>query len=263
MSVTKLGLFVVVAACAFHASTETHKDGGPADADSDAAELVSDASVDGSTETMPTRRMWVVFGPNAIHRDLAGLFGCLLGRTDFNTRASAYQHGFAISWGAEISGACGDDQYGCAVDALRAAGFAPTDHDVVEIVTHGYCGGDNNARGDGAIASGVRVIGANVGDCPSFPQAEERVAVHEAFESCGHWENADCCTGEVNTSCADQGNSLCPDCPCSCGQFTSDGSYGGYTLDCGDGHVYWSQRTPTSPAGELDPNTCRAFTSQL
>ena len=208
----------------------------------------------------PLRRIWIVFGPSAVRRDLPGMFQCLLSRTDFNDRASSYQGGYGLAWGGSTNASCVGDQYDCAVTALRAAGFAPGDHDVVEIIVHGYCGGDNNARADGVVAGGIRIRGANVGDCAGFPQAEERVAVHEAFEACGHWANADCCTGEVNTSCPDMGESFCPDCPCTCGQYAADNSYGGYTLDCGGGHTYWSQRVPSASAREYDPAACSPFT---
>ena len=208
----------------------------------------------------PLHRIWIVFGPSAIRRDLPGLFQCLLLRTDFNDRASSYAGGYGLAWGGAANASCVGDQYDCAVAALRSAGFAPGDHDVVEIIVHGYCGGDNNAHADGVVAGGIRIRGANVGDCASFPQAEERVAVHEAFEACGHWANADCCTGEVSTSCPDMGESFCPDCPCTCGQFAADSSYGGYTLDCGGGHTYWSQRVPSASSREYDPAACSPFT---
>ena len=214
----------------------------------------------GTADRCKSRSLWVVFGPGAIQRDLEGLFHCLLERTDFNDRARGYTGGYGLTWGAAITASCAQNDYNCAVGALRAAGRQIADHDVVEIIVHGYCGGDNNARGDGVVVGGVRVRGANVGDCPNAPAVEERVAVHEAFEACGDWANADCCTGEVNTSCPDQGESFCPSCPCSCGRYASDGTYGGEMLDCGGGHVYFSQRVPSSAAQEFNPDACNPFT---
>jgi hypothetical protein len=215
---------------------------------------------DGCHVAGTTRKLYVVFHPNAIARDLPGLFQCLLGRTDFNDRARGYANGYGLAWGGATMSGCPASDYTCGVSALAHAGFIVADHDVVELVEPGYCGGDNNARNDGVVVGNVRVRGANIGDCSPAPAEEEPVAVHEAFECAGHWADADCCTGEVDASrCADNGEAFCPDCPCSCGQFQSDGSYGGYTLDCGSGKTYWSQRVPKNPAGEYDPSACTPF----
>ena len=208
-----------------------------------------------------THALWIVFAPGAIHRDLPGLFDCLLGQSSFNVLAREYPGGYGLSWGAAIDASCDSDQYACAVAALASAGHTVGDHDVIEIVVHGYCGGDNNARGDGVAVGSVRVRGANVGDCPGAPSAEERVAVHEAFECAGDWADADCCTGEVNTSCPDDGENFCPDCPCACSQYQADGSYGGYALTC-NGHTYLSQRVPASASREYDPTACAPFAHQ-
>jgi hypothetical protein len=208
----------------------------------------------------PTKKLWIVFHPSAQARDLAGMFQCLLLRSDFSDRARAYAGGFGLAWGGQTNAACASSDYACGVAALAKAGFTVGDHDVVELIEPGYCGGDNNARGGGVVVGNIHVLGGNVGDC-SGGAAEERVAVHEAFECAGHWANADCCTGEVDpNSCADNGEAFCPSCPCSCGRYQSDGSYGGYTLDCGGGKTYYSQRVPNKASGEYDPNACSPFT---
>src|SRR5262249_36336830 len=79
----------------------------------------------------PAHKLWIVFGPNAIRRDLPGLFQCLLSRTDFNDRAVAYTGGYAIAWGGSTNASCLGDDYACAVGALRSAGFTIGDRDVV------------------------------------------------------------------------------------------------------------------------------------
>jgi hypothetical protein len=215
---------------------------------------------DGCHVAGATKTIYVVFNPGAVKRDLAGLFQCLLGKSNFNDLARQYPGGYGLAWGGSTTASCAQGDYACAVGALGKAGFTLADHDFVEIVVAGYCGGDNNARVDGVLVGNLRVRGANVGDCAAAPAEEERVAVHEAFEGVGHWENADCCTGEVAPgSCADNGEAFCPDCPCSCGQFQSNGTYGGYTLDCGGGKTYWSQRVPNAASSEFDPNACTPF----
>jgi hypothetical protein len=207
-----------------------------------------------------TKNLFVVFHPSAATTDLAGLFQCLLGRTDFNDRARSYPNGYGLTWRGQTTAACAAGDYACGVAALTKAGFTVADHDVVELVQPGYCGGDNDARGDGVVVGNIRVRGANVGDCAGSPGAQERVAVHEAFECVGHWENADCCTGEVASgTCPDNGEAFCPDCPCSCGVYESNGSYGGYALDCGGGKTYTSQLVPKNASAEFDPNACSPF----
>ena len=205
-----------------------------------------------------TRKLWIVFGPGAIHRDLSGLFQCLLAKTNFNDLMREYPDGYGLDWGGQVNAGCGENHYACAVSALQGAGFTISDHDVVMIIVHGYCGGDNNARGDGTAIGNMRIRGANIGDCPVAPAQEERVAVHEAFEAAGHWANADCCTGEVSASCPDNGENFCPDCPCSCARYQADGSYGGYTFTC-NGKTYLSQLVPTSANREFDPDACAPF----
>jgi len=133
---------------------------------------------------------------------------------------------------------------------------------MVMIIVRGRCGGDNNAHGDGVKMEDIRIRGANVGDCAKKPREQERIAVHEAFEGVGDGINADCCTGEVTTHCPDVPESLCADCPCTCGRYHADRSFGGYNLDCGTGTTYWSQRVPSSPAGEFNPDACEPFAPQ-
>jgi len=224
----------------------------------DGCYVAAAGSPDGCKFSGTTRKLWIVFGPGAIHRDLQGLFQCLLGHSNFNYLMREYPNGYGLDWGGQVNAGCGENQYACAVSALQGAGFTISDHDVVMIIVHGYCGGDNNARGDGVAIGNMRVRGANIGDCPAAPAQEERVAVHEAFEAAGHWANADCCTGEVSTSCPDNGENFCPDCPCTCGRYQADGSYGGYTLSC-NGHTYLSQLVPTSASDEFNPDACAPF----
>ena len=216
---------------------------------------------DGCHVAGATKNIWVVFHPSASPRDLAGLFQCLLSRTDFNDRARSYPNGYGLRWGGQTTAACAASDYACGVAALARAGMTVGDHDVVELVQPGYCGGDNDAHADGVVVGNIRVRGANVGDCTADLASQERVAVHEAFESVGDWANADCCTGEVDPAhCADNGEAFCPSCPCTCGRYRTDGTYGAYTLDCGGGKTYTSQRVPSSVAGEFDPNACTGFT---
>jgi hypothetical protein len=218
-------------------------------------------SPDGCHVAGATKTLWVVFDTAAQPRDLPGLFQCLLAKTDFNDRARAYSNGYGLAWGGSTTASCAASDYACGVKALAAAGFTVADHDVVELVEPGYCGGDNDARGDGVVVGAVRVRGANVGDCTADLAAQERVAVHEAFECAGDWADADCCTGEIAAgSCPDDGENFCPSCPCTCARYSSDGSYGAYTLDCGGGKTYTSQRIPSDPAHEFDPNACGGFT---
>jgi hypothetical protein len=206
------------------------------------------------------KHLWIVFHSSAQQRDLAGMFKCLLSRSDFNDRARGYPGGYGLAWGGQTTAACAGNDYACGVAALGKSGFTVGDHDVVELIEPGYCGGDNNARNDGVAVGNIRIRGANVGDC-SGSAPEERVAVHEAFESAGHWADADCCTGEVNpAACADNGEAFCPDCPCSCDRYRADGTYGGYTLDCGGGKTWYAQRVPKNSGGEYDPNACSPFT---
>ncbi len=271
----RLALVLALAGCTFHPAPS---DGGAADlstatsdedlATSSGADLATSPAAAPDLATrhdlatpLPTKKLWLVFDPSAIKRDLAGMFQCLLVRSDFNDRARAYSGGYGLAWGGQTTASCAASDYACGVAALAKAGFTVGDHDVVELIEPGYCGGDNNARNDGVAVGGIRVRGANVGDCPSAPAAEERVAVHEAFECAGDWADADCCTGEVDPSrCADNGEAFCPSCPCSCGRYQSDGTYGGYTLDCGGGHTYYAQRVPNKASGEFDPNACSPFT---
>jgi hypothetical protein len=161
-----------------------------------------------------------------------------------------------------INGACKSGEFDCAVEALTAAGLAVADHDLVLIIVSGYCGGDNNARHDGAKVGDIRVRGGNVGDCAKNPYEQERVAVHEAFESVSDADAADCCTGEVTKHCPGDPDSLCPNCPCACGRYNDDHSFGGYNLNCGTGTIYWSQRTPSSPASEFNADACEPFAMQ-
>lgn len=184
-------------------------------------------SPDGCHVAGATKTLWVVFNPSAKPRDLQGLFQCLLAKTDFNDRARAYAGGYGLAWGGSTTASCAASDYACGVKVLAAVGHTVADHDVVELVQPGYCGGDNDAHGDGVVVGSIRVRGANVGDCAADPAAQERVAVHEAFECAGDWADADCCTGEVAAgSCPDNGEAFCPSCPCSCGKYQSDGTYG-------------------------------------
>jgi hypothetical protein len=215
---------------------------------------------DGCHVAGATKKVWLVFNPRAKVRDLPGLFSCLLTRTNFNDMAKEYPHGYGLDWGGSVTADCTMNEYACAVGALQKAGATVSDHDVIEIILSGYCGGDNNAKRDGVQVGNIRIRGANLGDCGGG-RSQERVAVHEAFETVGDWANADCCTGEVSaTECADNGEAFCPSCPCTCGRYQSDGSFGVYNLDCGGGHVYSSQRVPKSPAAEFDPDACVPFT---
>jgi hypothetical protein len=206
--------------------------------------------------------LWIVRGAGTVQRDLPGLFQCLFSRTDFNARAMAYPGGYGLGWGGMIDGGCKSGEFNCAVDALRAAGLYVADHDMVMIVVHGQCGGDNNARHDGAKIGNIRIRGANVGDCAKNPRSQERVAVHEAFESVSDASSADCCNGEVTEHCPGMSESLCSDCPCSCSRYDADDTFGGYNLDCGNGTVYRAQRIPSSPTGEFNPDACEPFAMQ-
>jgi len=217
------------------------------------------ASADPVAETTAAaHHLWIVRGVNTVRRDLAGLFQCLFTRSDFNERAMAYSGGYTLAWGGTIDSDCKEGEFDCAVNALGEAGIRVADHDLVMIIVRGRCGGDNNARGGSKIGD-IHVRGANVGECAKNPREQERTAVHEAFEGIGDAINADCCTGEVTKHCPDTPESLCPNCPCSCGRYRADHSYGGYHLDCGTGTIYWSQRTPSSPAGEFNPDACEPF----
>jgi hypothetical protein len=207
-------------------------------------------------------QLWIVRGASTVRRDLAGLFQCLLTKSDFNDRAKAYAGGYELAWGGIIDGDCKAGEFDCAVHALNAAGIKVADHDLVMIIVRGRCGGDNNARDDGTKIGDIRVRGANVGECAKNPKEQERIAVHEAFEGVGDAVNADCCTGEVTKHCPDMQESLCPDCPCTCGRYHRDHSFGGYKLNCGTGTIYWSQRIPSSPAGEFNPDACEPFRLQ-
>jgi hypothetical protein len=247
-------LTVLAAACSGEDAAGSQRAGTSSDSHADAA------SVDPLAQTAAAaHHLWIVRGANTVRRDLAGLFQCLLTKSDFNERAMAYAGGYGLAWGAMIDGDCKSGEFDCAVDALKAAGLGVADHDLVLIIVRGRCGGDNNAHHDGEKIGDIRIRGANVGDCAKYPSHQERVAVHEAFEGVGDAFNADCCNGEVTKHCPDRSESLCPDCPCSCGRYHDDDSFGGYNLDCGTGTIYWSQRVPSSPAGEFNPDACEPF----
>jgi hypothetical protein len=222
-----------------------------------------DAATEHLTETASAaHHLWIVRGADTVQRDLPGLFQCLFTKTDFNERAMAYPGGYALAWGGMIDVGCKSGEFDCAVDALRAAGRNVADHDMVMIIVRGRCGGDNNAHHDGSDVGNIRVRGANVGDCAKNPRDQERVAVHEAFESVSDASSADCCNGQVTKHCPGDEESLCSDCPCTCGRYNDDNTLGGYNLDCGNGAVYRAQRIPTSPAGQYNPDACEPFAMQ-
>lgn len=247
------------AASAHGAPSDARPDAAP-----DAADAGSDAAADADAASSPTRKLWVAFEAAATKRDLHGLFACLFARGKFNAYAKTYPGGYALAWGGDATlppgVTCGvaykSTDYAC---VASRAGFAVADHDVVLLVRRGACGGENDARQDGVVTpSGVRIRGAELGDgtANGYLLCQDRVAVHEAFECAGDWADADCCTGETSAD-------LCPSCPLTCGRYASDGTYGGYFLDCGGGpREFYSQRVSPFVAGkpkgaEFDPNNCK------
>jgi hypothetical protein len=240
-----------------------------ADSSVDAADIV-DASPDAPAPTGV--QVWVIYDSNAMPADLEGELPCLIEHTNFNDIIDSYNSspygGLRVRWGGVMTSSrpneCGV-LYGPTAQCLTNLVAnnpnlaAPTNGDVFLYVLHDanvQCGGGNNngvtmgngERVQGRNGSSIYVYTGTIADGWGYGPCQQRVAVHELFESVTEVNAADCCTGQT------PGN-LCDDCVQACAQYTNVGpaGYGSYTLSCPNGRTYASQMVERWQAGVYPP----------
>jgi hypothetical protein len=216
-------------------------------------------------------QVWVIYDSNAMQADLEGELPCLIRNTNFNDIVDSYNSspygGLRVRWGGVMTtsqpNVCGvlygpDAQCLTNLVANNPNLRAPTNGDVFLYVLHDanvQCGGGNNngvTHGDGELvqtANGqIHVYTGTIADGWGYNPCQQRVAVHELFESVTEVNAADCCTGQT------PGN-LCDDCVQACAQYTTVGpaGYGSYTLSCPNGRTYASQMVERWQQGVYPP----------
>jgi hypothetical protein len=232
------------------------------------ASAADGSGADGSSPR-PRSQIWIVYDSGAVAADLDGMMDCLVNQTSFDAIIASFDAspwgGLQVQWspqggsnghgGSTVSaapGACGqlyapDAQ--CLTDlVMNDPGLgAPADGDVFLYVVHDgatQCGGGNNAGVTGGAGEAVQgphgtiyVYTATIADGWGYLPCQERVAMHELFESVTQVDAADCCTGQT------PGN-LGPDCSYACASNTGVGpaGYGSYTLACPGGKTYTGQQ---------------------
>jgi hypothetical protein len=233
-------------------------------------------------------QVWIIYDSNAIRADLDGEMNCLINGTNFNSIIDSFNSspfgGLRVQWapngswsghsGSMVSaypGQCGrlfGPNAQCLTNLVRNNPNlgVPANGDVFLYVVHDpgvQCGGGNNAGVTGG--AGERVQGPNgpifvytgtIADGWGYRPCQERVAMHELFESVTMVSSADCCTGQTPGNFGD-------DCAYSCASFQSVGpaGYGSYTLSCPNGRSYAGQQVERWSAGVYSPWQPRGCTA--
>jgi hypothetical protein len=228
-------------------------------------------------------QVWIIYDPNAQQGDLAGEMDCLINSTNFNDIINSFNSspygGLRVKWApngtwsghsgtmvSSYAGQCGQ-LYGPNAQCLTNLVInnpnlgVPGNGDIFLYVVHDsqtQCGGGNNAGVTGGAGEAVKgpngtihVYTGTIADGWGYNACQQRVAMHELFESATQVDSADCCTGQY------PGN-YGPDCSynCASNQNVGPAGYGSYTLSCPSGRSYAGQMVEKWSSSAYAPGRC-------